>query len=774
MSDVLRLLILEDQETDAELMERALRAEGLAFTATRVFTERDFVDAVDQMPPDVILADYTLPSYDGLAALQYVAQHHPDIPFIFVSGSLGEETAIDALHFGATDYVLKHRLSRLGPSVRRALLEVQSRRRRDEAEEDVRRISREWEEIFQAIGHPTVIMDADHNLLAANDAAIHATGMSLDELRGTRCYRVFHGECVTVPAPGCPMERMRVTGRVETAEMEVEALGGTYWVSCTPLADEGGRLQKVIHIATDITERKRAEHALRESEEKFKGIFDHVTDGILLVVPDSGAFVMANRTMTAMLGCTDEELVQLGVQDIHADHDLLAIEAVLRRNVIGESIVVHDLMVMRKDGTSFVADVNSAPVTILGRQLVLMNVRDVTERRALQASVAQSDRLASMGMLAAGVAHEINNPLSYVLYNVETLVEELARLDPGVPGRDDLLRAARETLEGTLRIKDIARGLSAFSRVDKDEATRVDLRYVIECAASMAQNEIKYRAKLIKRLDPVPPVWATEGRLSQVVLNLLINAAHAIPEGYPDRNTITVRTFAEGDDVIVQVTDTGGGITTDHLARIFEPFFTTKAAGIGSGLGLAISRDIVRGFSGDISAESEPGHGARFTVRVPAAGDRSEAHARGGTPRSSVESSVRGRVLIVDDEEAMVRMLQRMLSRYHEVVTASSGIEGRAILEGDEAFDLILCDLMMPEMTGMDLHRWLVERNFALAEQVVFLTGGAFTPRASDYLANVTNLRFEKPLNTAELQRIVMERVRESRQQRAPHTQEPS
>jgi PAS domain S-box-containing protein len=641
MSDLLRVLILEDSAVDAELMTRELLGEGLSFTATRVWTESDFTAEVRTRTPDIILADYSLPAYDGMSALRVAAQEHPEIPFIFVSGTLGEETAIDALHNGATDYVLKYRLTRLGPAVRRALLAVDDRRRRDDAE-----------------------------------------------------------------------------------------------------------------------------RALRESEERFKSIFDHVTDGILLVDPDTGVFTTANQTMCAMLGCTGDELMRLGVQDIHAAADLPAIDAAFRQERPGESVVIHDLSVTRKDGTLFFSDVNSAPVTILGRRLIMMNVRDVTERRALQAGVAQADRLASMGMLAAGVAHEINNPLAYVLYNLENLAEELPKLADVVEGRDELVRAATEALGGTHRIKDIARGLSTFSRIDKGACARVDLGYVIECAASMAQNEIKYRARLIKKLDRVPAVWASEGGLCQVFLNLLINAAHAIGEGYPHRNSITVRTFEADGNVVAEVADTGSGIPPESLERVFDPFFTTKAAGTGSGLGLAISRNIVRGFGGEITVDSQPGAGARFIVRLPVSAIEPAERRHAVESEAPRIPAVRGRILILDDEEAVRHMLERMLCLQHEVVTAASGLEGQALLAKDRAFDLIVCDLMMPDMTGMDLHAWLVTRDPALAGQVVFLTGGAFTPRAAEYLASVPNLRFEKPVDREGLLQVVAERILEYRRNR--------
>jgi CheY-like chemotaxis protein len=257
----------------------------------------------------------------------------------------------------------------------------------------------------------------------------------------------------------------------------------------------------------------------------------------------------------------------------------------------------------------------------------------------------------------------------------------------------------------------------------------------------------------------VPTVWASEGKLSQVFLNLLINASHAVAEGHVETNRITIHTWAEGGDVFAEVKDTGNGIPAENLPRIFEPFFTTKPAGVGSGLGLAICRNIITEFGGDIRVESEIGKGTRFVVRLPVKGDGSQGAGGTAGPKAPPVVVARGRILVVDDEELILRTMKRLLGGDHEVVTASSGEEARTILERDQAFDVILCDLMMPQMTGMDLHAWLVKVNADLTGRMVFITGGAFTPMASQYLASVPNRKLEKPLDAATLKRLVAELI---------------
>jgi anti-sigma regulatory factor (Ser/Thr protein kinase) len=206
----------------------------------------------------------------------------------------------------------------------------------------------------------------------------------------------------------------------------------------------------------------------------------------------------------------------------------------------------------------------------------------------------------------------------------------------------------------------------------------------------------------------LPKIWASEGKLAQVFLNLLINAAHAIDEGDADNNRITLRTWVEGEDVLAEVKDTGKGIPPENLERIFDPFFSTKGPGKGSGLGLAICRSIVAEFEGTIRVESQMGKGTRFVLRFPVKPDELEERCVTGAPGKPQPVTVRGRILVVDDEEVLRRTMQRLLGAEHDVSLAASGAEARSLLERDSSFDLILCDLMMPEMTGMDLHVWLL------------------------------------------------------------------
>ena len=355
----------------------------------------------------------------------------------------------------------------------------------------------------------------------------------------------------------------------------------------------------------------------------------------------------------------------------------------------------------------------------------------------------------------------VNFTCSHLL--VELLGEDQAALQP--EELEDVVARLREALAGTQRIRSIARSLGTFSRVERTEVSPVAVNASIEHALTMAFNEIKYRARLVKDFSLVPAVLATDGKLAQVFLNLLVNAAHSIDEGHVEHNEIRVRTWCEGETVCAEVSDTGRGIVPEHQAHVFDPFFTTKRVGMGTGLGLSICKSIVTDFGGEIAFTTTLGKGSRFIVRLPRM-PREWATQPRVNGQATSQNPVRGRILAVDDEEGIRAILARMLGHRHDLVVASSGEEAREVLRRDRDFDVLFFDLMMPRISGMELHAWLCQENRALAERVVFMTGGAFTPGSADYLSRTSNARVEKPFDSDGFPRMVDQLVLAARAQR--------
>ena len=440
-------------------------------------------------------------------------------------------------------------------------------------------------------------------------------------------------------------------------------------------------------------------------------------------------------------------------------HDL---PFIIVSGTVGEDTAVEALKAGARD--FLVKDKLTRLIPAIERELREAEVRK--ERRKMQEQLLISDRMASVGLLAAGTAHEINNPLASVLANLDLALRHVAEMGQT---QDDGARliALKEELsdarESSERIRHIVRDLKLFSRADDEQKAAVDVRRVLESSLRMAQNEIKHRARLVRDYTPVPAALGNESRLGQVFLNLIINAAQSLPEGHADENEIRVSTGLDGEGrVLVEISDTGSGMAPAVLKRLFTPFFTTKPVGVGTGLGLSICHRIVKSLGGDISVDSTPGVGTTFRVHLLVSQTALVGGVKSAEPvqRTVPEASRRGRILVVDDEPMVSTALRRVLAEDHDVVELNRAADALARVEVGERFDLIVSDLMMPAMTGMDLHDALVKCAPDQAGKMIFLTGGAFTARARTFLDTVSNIRIEKPFDASVLCAIVNERIR--------------
>jgi two-component system, NtrC family, sensor kinase len=382
-------------------------------------------------------------------------------------------------------------------------------------------------------------------------------------------------------------------------------------------------------LSLDITQRKLAEAALRRSEESFRALIEGSPEAIF--VHRGGPLVYVNPSALSFLGLPASRVVGTPVlQYVHPEDRAMA-QGLL--DVPAEQVRpgACELRFVRPNGRVMTAEVGCLSVVFHGEPVTVVSARDLTERKQMQARLVLSDRLVAMGTLAAGVAHEINNPLTFVLSNLSFLATELRGLATELPaGRlTEAEEVLREATMGAHRVRQIVGDLKTFSRADDEAPTVVSLQKVLESALTIARAELRARAQVVRDFTDVPPVEGSEGRFGQVFLNLLINAAQAIPIGQPDRNEIRVRLRSLEEHVLVEVRDTGAGIPPEMRSRIFDPFFTTKPVGEGTGLGLFVCQGIVTRFGGEISVESEEGQGTTFRVIFPVA--RGFRGARGPT-----------------------------------------------------------------------------------------------------------------------------------------------
>jgi CheY-like chemotaxis protein len=369
--------------------------------------------------------------------------------------------------------------------------------------------------------------------------------------------------------------------------------------------------------------------------------------------------------------------------------------------------------------------------------------------------------MASLGRLAAGVAHEINNPLAYVLGNLELLDRHLHDIraavseeSRGIEIISDAEAALATAKDGVQRIRAIVKDLGTFARAAPEIRRPVDVEAALEAALELTWNELRHRVRVVKRFEPVPRVAADAGQLAQLFVNLILNATLSIPEGR--QGVVTISTKTEGGHVLVEVQDDGVEIARQDLPYVFEPFFNRHGRSGAAGLGLAICRNIVTSLGGTISVSSEPDVGTRFAVALQAA-ENVGFSAEGNRARGRERVNSRARILIIDDEPLLGQTLRFAFQDRHDVDLAVSGREALARLAVSADYDLVLCDLMMPDVSGEHVYRAVSEQNPSLLPRFVFMTGGAFTERAQAFLAQFAGRQLEKPFNIGDVEVLLAE-----------------
>jgi PAS domain S-box-containing protein len=460
--------------------------------------------------------------------------------------------------------------------------------------------------------------------------------------------------------------------------------------------------------------------------------------------------VFVNDAFCAMVGLGPVELLGCSPRDFAGEMDpetSQRLDAALREGTPfrGQALLKH------RDGTRVHSEMQLSsmrnPKGVVTH--LVCSYRDVTDTQELRSRLLATERVAAVGMLAAGIGHEIQNPLAYMELSLDAAERGLRRGDAQV---EEMLHRLRDAREGAERIRLIVQDLRTFSREGGDERKPLDLREVAAPALRMVRHVLHNRARLVEDHGTIPRVMGSEARLGQVLLNLLVNAVQAIPPGAPERNTVRISTRTAPDGrAQVEISDTGQGILPEVLPHIFKPFFTTKPLEEGTGLGLSICQQIIQAHGGEILVRSEPGQGAVFTVLLPAAPEeapRAEPSLREKDESAAAHSGQarRGRILIVDDEPRLAQTLRMLLEPAHDVVATTRASEALEMVSSGQRFDLVVCDLQMPDTTGMDVYARLQEQAPELAQRLVFMSGGAYTPAASAFIRSVPNRVLEKPV----------------------------
>ncbi len=502
----------------------------------------------------------------------------------------------------------------------------------------------------------------------------------------------------------------------------------------------------------DVSHERATLEALQRSEARFRFLVEAAPDGVVIL--QRGTIVFMNPKAARLLGVE-------------------TVDAALGRPIASflppgdAALAGQRIMAMLREGIEFppseygvladptrVVEIKSIVCDWNGEPGVLAFARDVTERKTIQKRLVESDRLAALGTLAAGVAHEINNPLTYAQLSAQRITRMLGQLEMSEEARTTLRSHLDDIQHGIKRVASITHTLHSFVSHDDTASGPVDLEDVVTRALKMVDNDLRHAARLVRDLAPVPPVTGNAARLEQVIVNVLINAIKALPANASTRHEIGVSLAHTGDRVTVTIRDTGCGIPAALRGRIFDPFFTTRDVGHGMGLGLSVSKTIVEKFGGAIEVDSieNAGTTVRVLLRVYASGG--SARPASQPSEADMPNTRRLRVLVVDDEEIICTVLRRMLAEHHDVATVRTGHDALRELES-AAFDMILCDVMMPGMNGDELHRRVAASHPELARRFVFMSGGALHPELDHALNELPNHRLAKPFRVEQLLQLV-------------------
>lgn len=619
-------------------------------------------------------------------------------------------------------------------------------------EAEVRDSERRLRALFEAMTEGVVLQNREGIITDCNPAAERILGVKRAELLGSTSidprWRAIHADGRAFPGPEHPAPVALRTGLAQRNVLTgVHRAGGDIvWVvvNAVPLFRPGEqRAYAVLITFRDSTEEVLNRRELVAEREFLAAVLSQMPAATVAVYDEA---LVLERTFGALPPDRPPEQVSDLVDAPHR----LELERAARLALGGE------LTRLEAGLRGQHLEIRLMPLSMDLPRRGLVVAHNVTERDTLRDQLARQERLLTMGTLAAGVGHEINNPLTLVGAGLDAAIEELSGVPAELPAPrvQELLQTLTEVNRGAERIRTIVHALRSFAQLD-GAPQPVELGHCLEQAISLTTHELRTRATLRFEQGTSCAVLADEGRLTQVLVSLIVNAAQCFERDDPGQNLVIVRTSSPSVGwVAIEVSDNGPGIPAEILPRIFDPFFSTKPVGAGTGLGLAIAHGIVAGLGGELSCTTRVGAGSTFRVILPTTEPIKEV-----TRAPQVELSRTVRVLLIDDEPLIQQSIARML-RGQELVGLTDPEEARRVLlERGETFDVILCDLMMPKLSGTELFRQVTAARPALAPRFVFITGGATKPEDRRFLERIENERLHKPFGGLALRRLIAEVV---------------
>ncbi len=709
MNKILRVLHVEDSERDVALLDRHLSRAGYDLISERVETADEMRAALRTREWDVILCDYSMPHFNALAALALLKETGLDIPFIIISGTVGEAVAVEAMRAGAQDYLMKDNLVRLVPTIEREMFEAENRRARRQAEAALRESEDRYRDLVEHSHDLICTHDLEGQILSVNQAAVKNLGYDRETLLAHNIrdllFAEFRDEFDRYIA-----ELMKKGSASGTASARTKTGERRIWEYANTLRTEGVAAPIVRGMARDVTEQKRAEQALKASEAELRALFAAMSD-LIFVLDAEGRYQRIAPTDPTYLYKASTDLLGKTLHEVfpkaQADFFLVHIRRALDEGQMHR--VEYSLQI---DGAEVWFDGSVSPMS---DDSVVWVARDITERKraeeALRKSeeqLRQSQKLEAIGQLAGGVAHDFNNLLTIINGYSELLLKRL-------PVDDPTRRLLSEINAAGERSAALTRQLLAFSRRQVIVLQPLNLNSVIIDLEKMLHRIIGEDVQLVTSLDAgLGTVQSDPGQIEQVIMNLAVNARDAMPQGgrltietanveLDETYTLAHTEFSPGSYILLAVSDTGSGITEEVKQHIFEPFFTTKGINKGTGLGLAVVHGVVKQSGGHIKVHSELGIGTTFKVYLP----RVELTPEPGKSEVSSQPTPLGTetILLVEDAPAVRTLIRHILTdQGYTILEAADGIEGlRVAEEYKDPIHLLVTDVVMPGMGGRQM-----------------------------------------------------------------------
>jgi PAS domain S-box-containing protein len=737
----LKALSLEDSARDFEIISEQLTDAGYILDISRVEKEEAFVSSLRANRYDIILADFKLPGFDAFGALRLRNEICPEIPFICVSGSIGEETAIELMKLGAVDYVLKEKPERLPLAIKRALREARENADLKKSERELRESEKSYRELFDGMTSTALVIDFNGNIIDVNRTAIETLGYSKEALLSIGISGIdssLKGEDILKMIKAMPLDKKQI---FETSHKTKDGRSFPVEIYSSLVFYQGS--DAILSIAIDISESKQSQEALQEANRKLLmsqkatlSILEDLkaenqarraketelqrvtmaieqTGEVVFITDADGTIQYVNPAFETVTGYTCKEALGRNPRMLKSGKQDQAFYRELWETISGGRTWKGRIVNRRKDDTLYTEESTISPVfDETGRIINYVTVkRDITEYLALTAQFEQAQKMESVGRLAGGVAHDYNNMLSIIIGYTELAMDKVDASDP-------LYADLQEVCNAASRSADITRQLLAFARKQTVAPVVLDLNETVEGMLKMLRRLIGEDIDLFWQPESgLNSVKMDPSQLDQILANLCVNARDAINGvgkltietanvTFDDAYCARHRGFIPGAFVLLAVSDNGCGMDKETLEHIFEPFFTTKGIGKGTGLGLATVYGIIKQNRGFINVYSEPDNGTTFKIYLPR-----DAAGIVGTKDSRAPELHLGRgetVLLVEDESALLVIAKRLMESLGYAVLGASG-PGEALRLAEEhtgEIHLLLTDVVMPEMNGRDLaHR---------------------------------------------------------------------